>query len=100
VHLGFGTPLAGSFADANEVARAIDRQILSNLKIFPTHTEAARLLGDSVGAEAVPDAAALSVFRERAAATPDELRPYLLLQYANVLRNRCAQDEPEVATAT
>jgi hypothetical protein len=91
VHLAFGTPLRGTFEDADAVARAIDSQLIPNLKIFPTHREAARLLGDaSVLLEDEPEGRALAAFRERLAATPETHRPFLLRQYAAVLDNQRA----------
>jgi hypothetical protein len=97
VHLAFGTPLHGTFEDAEAVARAIDAQLIPNLRMFPTHREAARLLGDtSVVVEKEPDGPALAAFRERVAATPDAHRPFLLRQYASALSNHraCATPAP------
>lgn len=91
VHLAFGEPLRGPFADPDAVARAIDAQIVANLRIFPTHREAARLLGDSIAQNDDPgDGRALEAFLLHVAETPEPYRPYLLAQYANVLRNRHA----------
>ena len=93
VHLAFGTPLRGAFEDADAVAQAIDAQLIPNLKIFPTHLEAARLLGDPsdvVEDSDGSDGPALAAFRERLAATTEAHRPYLLRQYANVLSNQRA----------
>jgi hypothetical protein len=93
VHLAFGTPLRGAFEDAGAVAQAIDAQLIPNLKIFPTHLEAARLLGDPsdvVEDNDESDGPALAAFRERLAATTEAHRPYLLRQYANVLSNQRA----------
>lgn len=104
VHLAFGEPLEGPFTDPDAVARAIDAQIVANLKIFPTHREAARLLGDTAAAAGEPDGEpdpsgerALAAFRARVAETPEPYRPFLLAQYANVLRNRLAYRGEEVA---
>ena len=95
VHLAFGTPLHGTFEDAEAVARAIDAQLIPNLRMFPTHREAARLLGDtSVVVEEEPDGPALAAFRERVAATPDAHRPFLLRQYASALSNHRACAPP------
>jgi len=93
VHLAFGTPLRGAFEDADAVAQAIDAQLIPNLKIFPTHLEAARLLGDPSDVVADCDGSdgpALVAFRERLAETTEAHRPYLLRQYANVLSNQRA----------
>jgi hypothetical protein len=101
VHLAFGTPLCGAFEDAEAVARAIDAQLIPNLRIFPTHREAARLLGDPSGAfedePDGPDGPALAAFRERVAATTEAHRPLLLRQYASVLSNQRACATPATA---
>lgn len=99
VHLTFGTPLRGAFEDAEAVARAIDAQLIPNLKIFPTHREAARLLGDPSGADEPdgpngPNGPALAAFRARIAETTEAHRPFLLRQYASVLSNQRACAAP------
>ena len=45
VHLHFGERVEGEFADAEALACEIDRHIVSGLKVFPTHLQAARLAG-------------------------------------------------------
>jgi 1-acyl-sn-glycerol-3-phosphate acyltransferase len=106
VHVAFGTPLRGPFEDAEAVARAIDAQLIPNLKIFPTHREATRLLGDASGpfedesdSPGGPNGTALAAFRTRVAATPEAHRPYLLQQYAGVLSNQRAGVDATPATA-
>jgi 1-acyl-sn-glycerol-3-phosphate acyltransferase len=89
IHLHFASPLEGEFADADAVARAIDREIVTGLRVFPTQLEAARKLG--VGRQCqVPDALpeVESEFSDRLQHCPEVERPYLLAGYANLLRNR------------
>lgn len=44
VHVAFGTPLSGEFANNNDVAQTIDKQIINLFKLFPTHQKAAQAL--------------------------------------------------------
>lgn len=40
VHIGFGTPLTQGFANADEVAAAVDQQVASQYKLFPSNIAA------------------------------------------------------------
>ena len=89
VHLHYSPPLKGSFESAEELATALDRAIVSGLKVYPTQAEAARTLG----LENVPDAgvwlpAVKNVFEEHLARCPEHERPFLLAGYGNLIRNR------------
>ncbi|MCY4344428.1 MAG: glycerol acyltransferase [Gammaproteobacteria bacterium] len=89
VHLHFGAPLEGGFDSPEALADAIDREIVDGLKVFPTHVEAARRLGDEALSDAVsPDARVEAAFQEQIAACPAALQPYFLQQYANLIRNK------------
>jgi hypothetical protein len=90
VHLHFSQPLRGSFDSVEEFAAAIDEQILGGMRIFPTHIAAARALGDPVDRDAdVPELIkVMACFKAQLDACPADEREYLLLQYANLLRNR------------
>ncbi len=90
VHLHFNETLTGHFDTPEELALGIDRSILAGMRIFPTHVAAAKMLGDQV-----PDAAdveakpnVMSCFADQLSACPESEREFLLVQYANVLRNR------------
>jgi 1-acyl-sn-glycerol-3-phosphate acyltransferase len=90
VHLHFNEPLEGQFDSPEELALGIDRSILGGMRLFPTHVMAAKMLGDHV-----PDSADVETkpeimrrFDEQLAACPEPEREYVLVQYANVLRNR------------
>jgi 1-acyl-sn-glycerol-3-phosphate acyltransferase len=82
VHLHFGTPLTGHYDDAETVAAAIDRQIVTGFRLFPSHYWAAAKSGIA-GVPACGEAAAMAA---RYAACPAELREAFLLQYANPVR--------------
>lgn len=100
VHVAFGEPLGADFANAEEVAAEIDRQIIESYRLFPTHLHAWRLLGeDEPPAELVPyarqESPALTRFAARVEMCPEEYRPFLLAMYANPVRNRLRLAAPE-----
>jgi 1-acyl-sn-glycerol-3-phosphate acyltransferase len=81
VHLQFGAPLAGAFADADAVALEIDRQIVAGYRLFPSHLwAAARVHVEGCSSARLP------AMEQRLAACPAEWRDALVLQYANPVR--------------
>ncbi len=108
VHLNFARPLAGSFESAEEIARAMDLAIVGGLKVYPSnlrafaelHAEhgpaastapipvAGKVTGPTATEMTFPGAKALDFFKSRLSSISEQHRPYLLLQYANLLRNR------------
>jgi len=93
VHLCFGAPLGGDFADADALAVALDRAIVGGLRVFPTHVEAADRLGLAVDRTNLPALPAplprvTALFRGRIDTCPRDELPFLLRAYANLLRNR------------
>ncbi len=92
VHLHFSPPVTGDFDTRESLATAIDRCIIGGMRIFPTHVAAAKALGDAVQWEAdVPELIKVTAcFKAQQDACPADEREYLLLQYANLLRNRKA----------
>jgi hypothetical protein len=89
VRLVFGRPLNDSCVDAEAVASALDRQIVANLAVFPTHRYAAECLAENRMAPLpVAPGHALRELTEHASACPVAERDYLLMQYANVLNNK------------
>ena len=89
VHLHFGPPVAGEFDSPEALAEAIDREIVTGLKVFPTHVEAARRLGEEALPETVAaDARVEAAFQEQVSACPAAQQPYFFQQYANLIRNR------------
>lgn len=90
VHLHFNEPLAGQFDGPEELALGIDRSIMRGMRIYPTHLAAAKLLGDDVpdSADVETSAGVMRCFEDQLNACPEPEREFLLVQYANVLRNR------------
>lgn len=90
VHVAFSEPVSGHFDSPEELSQAIDRAIVSGLRVYPTHVEAAERLGDaSVETASVPALDAVTAqFEHDLAACPTAERDYVLLQYANLIRNR------------
>ncbi len=89
VHLHFGPPLEGGFDSPEALADAIDREIVEGLKVFHTHVEAARRLGDEALPDTVsPHAKVQAAFQEQISACPTAQQPYFFQQYANLIRNR------------
>jgi hypothetical protein len=88
VHLHFGEEMAGDYVDAESWAEALDAAIARGARLYPTHREALRQSGEAADGLTFCEGndAALAAFRARLAAAPDALRPFLLLQYANVAR--------------
>jgi hypothetical protein len=89
VHVHYSTPLKGGFETADNLAAALDRAIVSGLRVYPTQAEAARRLDY----EAVPDPGPWlpDVKEEFAAhlnACPKDELPFLLAGYGNLIRNR------------
>jgi 1-acyl-sn-glycerol-3-phosphate acyltransferase len=95
VHVSFGEPLAGEFADPEEVAAEIDRQVLALYRIHDSNLAAYRRLRHQLPA-GFGDGSTLVVadaeLDARLAALPPEHRPFLLAMYANPLLNRAEFD--------
>ena len=81
VHVGFGAPVHGEFEHAETLAAHVDRVIIGNLKTFATQVLA--LDGDAQLAPRIKKA-----FDEALDACPPEHREFLLMQYANQLKNK------------
>ncbi|MDE0037891.1 MAG: 1-acyl-sn-glycerol-3-phosphate acyltransferase [Gammaproteobacteria bacterium] len=94
IHLHFSPPVDGDFADADQLARHLDVQIVSNLVAYPTHHYArARLNGsDSELTETTPRGR--QAFFDDLHACPPEQVPYFLRQYANLVENQLAVRPP------
>ena len=89
VHLHFGERVEGEFADAEALACEIDRHIVSGLKVFPTHLQAARLAGlDDLPVGEPEDARITAVFAGQFENCPAPHRDFLFAQYANLVRNK------------
>ncbi|MEM7096723.1 MAG: 1-acyl-sn-glycerol-3-phosphate acyltransferase [Pseudomonadota bacterium] len=90
VHLRIGERIRGPFESPEEAATALDRAIVSGMQVFPTHVDAARQLGiTDVPDPQVPELArVMKHYQNQINAIPEEERPYLLRQYANLLVNK------------
>jgi hypothetical protein len=90
VHVHFGTPLGSAFETPDEVAAAIDAQIIRGYRLFgpnlwayqQVHGEA-RELPVAIAAGSYSEAQ----FRARIDAMPEAHRPWALAAYANALRS-------------
>lgn len=91
VQLHFGAPIASRFDSPEDLAEAIDREIVAGLRVFPTHIEAARRLdlqaAPNAETEASPPRVA-AAFAGQISACPAPQQPYLFQQYANLIRNK------------
>lgn len=97
VHLQVHPPVQGVFDEADALARALDQSIVHGIRIFPTHVESARRLavtdpefGEIPEADVAVSEDALAKMSQDLEQCPEVERPYLLRQYANVIRNRKA----------
>ncbi len=90
VHLHFGDPIEGEVEGPDALALTIDRAIMAGMHVFPTHEAAAAALGDesAISSDDKAVARVTEAFNRQINDTPERERDYLLLQYANILRNR------------
>jgi len=89
VHVHFGQPVRGEFADSDALATALDVQIVRGLKVFPTQAAAARQLAFTPIPDTpdwLPDVR--SAYEQRLTECPAGERPFLLAGYGNLIRNR------------
>lgn len=100
VHVSFGEPLTGEFADADAVAEVVDRQIIASYVLHPTNFFAYKALHGSYpvlpcGADGQPfreaeHAELKTRFEQRIAAMPEAHRPHALAIYANPVVSKLA----------
>jgi hypothetical protein len=87
IHITFGSRLAGDFPDVRAVARAIDHQIITNYRLWPSNLSAYdELFGKNSDAAADEK----QKFLDRVNTIPEELRTYILNMYASPVRNKRA----------
>jgi len=101
VKLVFGTPLSAApesaaFDTPDAVANEIDRQVLENYPLFPSHQLA---LAETGLAPDLVDLAAVTPedrerFQARLAEVPEGLQHWWLMQYANPILNRAGRAQP------
>lgn len=100
VHVSFGEPLEGDFTDAEQVAAAIDQQILQNYVLHPSNFIAYNMLHgeypEGVYSDRLIPFKACDVegdeiaFKARIAALPKEHRDFVLGIYANTIDRKQA----------
>lgn len=78
VHVEFGSPVQGDFADSKEIAAAIDAQIIGNYHLYGTNVAAYRYLNDKKSEH--PEFHKLA---KRMRGLDDAQRRWLLTMYAN-----------------
>jgi glycerol-3-phosphate O-acyltransferase len=105
VHVSFGMPLSGEFADADAVAKVVDQQVVSNYVLHPTNFFAYKMLhGDYPPGVHSHDRQPFNSdslrlreqqFRQRVEALPAAHRDYVLGIYANTIssKQRLAEQE-------
>lgn len=90
IQVHFSPSVEGDFRDAEELARHLDRQIVSNLVAYPTHHYARARLADTDADLTGTSPRGRQAFLDDFEACPPEHAPYFLRQYANQLENQQA----------
>jgi hypothetical protein len=98
VHIDFNAEVTAPDGDAKLLAQRIDRSILGNYHLFPVNYLAYAMWEERDPQLQVPAAAELfdaaelaraeAEWQRRLDACPPEQRPYLVMQYANPVRNQ------------
>ena len=98
VHINFAEHISQDFADTKQLAAEMDRQILAGYRLFPVHYLAYAMWQERDPQLQVPTAAevfapaelakAEAEWQKRLNACPPEQQPYLVMQYANPVRNQ------------
>lgn len=93
VQLRFGSPLSNDMATPDEVAAEIDRQVIGNYRLFPSHYLALERLGEATELVARQSITAQDrkAFNERLNQVPEALKPYWLAQYANPVKHKAGR---------
>jgi 1-acyl-sn-glycerol-3-phosphate acyltransferase len=89
VHVHFSPPMQGQYETADDLASALDREIVRGLKVYPPQAEAAAALGFGP----IPDPGpwipeVKAAYEAHLAECPESERPFLLAGYGNLIRNR------------
>lgn len=95
VHVAFGSPLVGSVDSADDMAAAVDQQIIGNYYLHPTNIIAYEQLDETAVAVTEWKAGmvcdwpkAVRAFNNRMNAIPAEYRDIVLAMYANPVRQK------------
>lgn len=98
VSLSFGTVLdcqadGSPFETVDDVVREIDRQVLADYTLYPTHMLALEALGEhgDLVDTSIITPADRTRFDKALAKVPSELRPWWLQQYANPVLNKAGR---------
>lgn len=78
VHIQFGTPITGDYPDSKAIAADIDRQIITNYRLYETNLAAKAKLQDADTEHSV-----LSELKSRMQHLSDDQQRWLLAMYAN-----------------
>ncbi len=89
VHLEFGDVLIGNYESDDDVAKAIDDQVHQIYKPFETNEWAEKMLNEESFEFKSEN---VELLNKRYSAMREELKPYLLKQYANGMRMRRGED--------
>ncbi|MBW1708930.1 MAG: 1-acyl-sn-glycerol-3-phosphate acyltransferase [Deltaproteobacteria bacterium] len=85
VHIAFGTPLRGNFSNAKAVTCELDRQIITNYKLWHTNLTAYdELYGTNSGVTEDER----QMFLDRVNQVAEALRPFIFQMYANPVKNQ------------
>ena len=106
VHLSISPPLAQQHESLGDLCQKIDEQIVSRIKVYPTHVEGVSRLAITdksfagLDGSGVPELeAAMTSMLADLDSCPEEEKTFFLLQYANVLKNKLevVQQAPPLA---
>jgi hypothetical protein len=87
IHIAFGTPVSGEFADSDAVAREIDRQIHLDYKLWPSNCFAYDYLEGTHEFESSYASFDTEQFLARFKDASEDVRNYALNAYANPARS-------------
>nr|WP_298114944.1 1-acyl-sn-glycerol-3-phosphate acyltransferase [uncultured Pseudomonas sp.] len=98
LHVHFSPPVTSGLEDTKQLAMEMDKHILGGYRLFPVHYLAYAMWSERDPELQVPSAEQLfpadelataqAEWEKRLAACPAPQRPYLVLQYANPVRNQ------------
>ncbi|MEQ8692629.1 MAG: 1-acyl-sn-glycerol-3-phosphate acyltransferase [Pseudomonadales bacterium] len=90
IHIHVSDPISGEYDSPKALAHKIDEGVISGMRVFPTHVQAAKLMGDIdlEPAACEVNEKSLAIFNDELCSMNEAMRPYYLMQYGNLLRNR------------
>lgn len=84
IHLGFGHVLNGTYVNANDVAHALDREIINNYKVHPINQLSHQLKYNLIDLNDISSNKKI-MLQARLNGIPEEHMPYVIDMYANVI---------------